>query len=467
MGKDLTRIESHFWGRSSQADLPVGFLKDAVSVASDLVIKLDRSGQIIDVFANPYASIIGSIEHWRGRSIDDVLTEESVPKLHAHIEALKSGKGEPIRVTELNHSDGTIVDVPIRYTLMPSPDLEYILLLGKDLTPVAKVQQDLVNAQLALEREYERLLGYESLYRAILDLSREAIVLVNAENGNVQSANAAALKLLGVSRAQFEDTAFAKHFSPSNLAARLAEIDHETAQPTPLNVKTKAGDAEVTITPRMLRLSGRIFALHTITPSGTSRKRSDERLLEQWKDLFERTSDAIVLVDTDKRIVSCNQSFLKMCDATTDSDIEGQAISEFLSRGSVDVKIITDKIAEVGHIKNYSVGIRSIFGTAQDTSASVTKFNDGSSLDLAFVFRPTPLARSEGNEGQVGSSDSFTKLVGSAPLKEIVAGTTDVIEKLCITAALDITNQNKVAAANLLGLSRQSLYEKLRKYELL
>jgi DNA-binding NtrC family response regulator len=58
-------------------------------------------------------------------------------------------------------------------------------------------------------------------------------------------------------------------------------------------------------------------------------------------------------------------------------------------------------------------------------------------------------------------------LVGTSPLKEIVAATADVVEKLCIETAVELTNNNRVAAAEMLGLSRQSLYVKLRKYDLL
>lgn len=57
--------------------------------------------------------------------------------------------------------------------------------------------------------------------------------------------------------------------------------------------------------------------------------------------------------------------------------------------------------------------------------------------------------------------------MGATTLKEIVAETTDVIEKMCIETALELTDDNRVAAAEMLGLSRQSLYVKLRKYALL
>ena len=42
----------------------------------------------------------------------------------------------------------------------------------------------------------------------------------------------------------------------------------------------------------------------------------------------------------------------------------------------------------------------------------------------------------------------------------------DVIDRLCIEAALEITGDNRASAAEILGLSRQSLYVKLRRYGL-
>jgi DNA-binding NtrC family response regulator len=58
----------------------------------------------------------------------------------------------------------------------------------------------------------------------------------------------------------------------------------------------------------------------------------------------------------------------------------------------------------------------------------------------------------------------MTELVGRLPLKDIVRETTDLIEQLCIEAALQLTGDNRASAAEMLGLSRQSLYIKLRRF---
>ena len=64
------------------------------------------------------------------------------------------------------------------------------------------------------------------------------------------------------------------------------------------------------------------------------------------------------------------------------------------------------------------------------------------------------------------SVEQLTELIGRMSLKELVREATDVIERLCIEAALELTGDNRASAAEMLGLSRQSLYVKLRRYGL-
>ena len=64
------------------------------------------------------------------------------------------------------------------------------------------------------------------------------------------------------------------------------------------------------------------------------------------------------------------------------------------------------------------------------------------------------------------SREQLTELIGRVPLKDLVRETTDVIERMCIEAALKLTGDNRATAAEMLGLSRQSLYVKLHRYGL-
>jgi DNA-binding NtrC family response regulator len=82
--------------------------------------------------------------------------------------------------------------------------------------------------------------------------------------------------------------------------------------------------------------------------------------------------------------------------------------------------------------------------------------------DIERRLKPEP----EAGKAMTRSVSELTELVGRTPLKDIVSETTDLIEQLCIETALGMSNDNRASAALLLGLSRQSLYVKLRRYGL-
>ena len=63
--------------------------------------------------------------------------------------------------------------------------------------------------------------------------------------------------------------------------------------------------------------------------------------------------------------------------------------------------------------------------------------------------------------------DRTSSFSGTVPLKELVRSSTEEIERMCIETALKMTGNNRASAAELLGLSRQSLYVKLRRFGLI
>jgi transcriptional regulator PpsR len=101
---------------------------------------------------------------------------------------------------------------------------------------------------------------------------------------------------------------------------------------------------------------------------------------------------------------------------------------------------------------------------------SVSLLSDRSAPTIGFVIRDVSRAEAARTPGAAASEEgmrNIMELVGSSPLREIVAQTADVVEKMCIETAVELTRNNRVAAAEMLGLSRQSLYVKLRKYGLI
>ena len=88
---------------------------------------------------------------------------------------------------------------------------------------------------------------------------------------------------------------------------------------------------------------------------------------------------------------------------------------------------------------------------------------------FGFVIRPIARRMRElppGPQDMPRSVDQLTDMVGRMSLKDIVRESTDLIERLCIEAALSYTADNRASAAEILGLSRQSLYSKLRRHNI-
>jgi DNA-binding NtrC family response regulator len=94
---------------------------------------------------------------------------------------------------------------------------------------------------------------------------------------------------------------------------------------------------------------------------------------------------------------------------------------------------------------------------------------NGDDPTYGFFFHQLSGARSRdampaSSGGMADSVAQLSQLVGRMPMKEIVGETSTMIERMCIQAALELTQNNRASAAEMLGLSRQSLYVKLHRY---
>jgi transcriptional regulator PpsR len=120
-------------------------------------------------------------------------------------------------------------------------------------------------------------------------------------------------------------------------------------------------------------------------------------------------------------------------------------------------------------VKLFATKLRSEYGTESDVEISVSAHREGGVEQLAFFIRD--VGRRIGGDPKISSGlprsvEQITQQVGRVPLKELVRQSSDLVEKLCIEKALEVTGDNKASAAELLGVSRQGLYVKLNRHNL-
>jgi PAS domain-containing protein len=438
-GSRVTSRGQEYWAGSSMPLVSPDILGELIAATSDLAFVISLHGEILSVMSRKAGAEFGAVHRWQGRNIRDVLTSESVDKLDAKLELFLANTDCELPI-ELNHVEAS-VQFPIQYTFHRLGPDGSLLILGRDLRPIAETQQQLVKTQIALEQDYEQRRDFDTRYRVLMEASTDALVFINATSGRITDLNRNAAKLLGASRNDLMGGAAAQIFD-GRRKGELLETLHNLA------ISDRYAPTELMVRASKLTLS--------VQPS--------------LQAFYEDAIDAIVFTDAAGVIRSANDSFLNLADAGHITNVKGRQISDFLVRGGVDQKIMLENAARTGQMRIYATKLVGDYDVDRAVEVSATYLADNTSPSFVFVIRDTSHAefgRPAADPVSRDSTQSVIELVGNATLKDIVADTTDVIEKMCIETAVDLTGNNRVAAAEMLGLSRQSLYVKLRKFGLL
>jgi transcriptional regulator PpsR len=145
------------------------------------------------------------------------------------------------------------------------------------------------------------------------------------------------------------------------------------------------------------------------------------------------------------------------------------SLDQWIGRDGVDFNVLMANLRQRGTVRLFSTTMRGELGAQTDIEISAASAMNGGSPEYSFAIRNIAgRVRADPRRGRElpHSVEQLTELVGRVSLKELVRETTDMIERLCIEAALELTQDNRASAAEMLGLSRQSLYVKLRRYGL-
>lgn len=449
----------------SFANLKAGFVASLVTAAADIAMLIDGAGVISDIALND-ETLLGSVgKTWIGSRFVDVVTVDSrgkAEKLLAENAVIAIGSWR-----EVNHSIPGSDDLPISYSIVTLSQDGQRLALGRDQRAIAMLQQKLVETQLALESDYTRLRNAEAQYRVLFDTASEAIVIVDAANCKILEANIFARRTIEadghrILGANLENL-FARR-SRSDLeeliAATRASGSTETA-----DLVLFSGDKSISVVASFYRQQGatRVSLRFDLAVQGTLDPNAHDLIAKAGREL----PDAIVVTDTELQVVAANGSFLDLAEIATSAQAIGRSFGEMIGRRGLEMGVVKTAIDTNVSVRCFSTIMTTAFGASVDVELSGAAMNESGRRFYSFSLRrvsrgqPTTLAAKP-----LHSANEMTNLVGHAPLREIVRKSVDIIEQLCIEAALDITGNNRTSASEMLGLSRQSLYSKLRRYNI-
>lgn len=454
-------------GDSMTGSLSAGMAATMLAAVGDVAFILSPEGAVLDISVSDSDLAKHGFADWVGTPLIDTVTVESRVKIDDMLTEAVKPVGAP-RWRQVNHvvAGG---DVAVRYLMMALGDEGRLIAIGRDMRATAALQQRLLQSQQAIERDYIRLRQTETRYRLLFDVVSEPVLIVDADDRRISEANPAAYRLLDAAPGELAGVAIQTIVAAGqrdDLIAYLgaAEAADDLA-PIALRLVDNRGDAKISA--RLFRQARKALFIVRIDAAGgaTGGKPMDATLGE----VIERMPDAFVLVGGDLNVLSANAAFLEMTQMPSMDRVVGARLDTWLGRPGIDVDLIIAQLREHGSVRNVASILRGAAGSKDSIELAGVSAPMGDGECYGFTIRDVGRRERSGNDGAGDvprSVGQLTELVGRMSLKDIVRESTDLIERLCIEAALVYTSDNRASAAEILGVSRQSLYSKLHRHGL-
>lgn len=429
-------------------------------VAGDVTLVLDDTGTILDTAFDP--SEFPGFDSWIGTNWIETVTDESRPKVMEMLAAARRGEVQHWR--QVNHPtrDGI---VPVRYAVLNVNGGEHRIAFGRDLREAGKLQQRLLQVQQSLERDYLRMRQLEARYRLLFERSAEAVLIVEAGSLRIREANPAAHTLLGARQGSLPSKKVLGFIDKRSRDAIQTMVGSAQASESiaPIDIKISKGSRDVQASLVGFTQDRGQFLLMRFTTGEGDAAEGDSPVLR----LLDEMPDAFVVADSNLEIISANHAFVEMVEAASADQLRGRHLSETIGRPGIDLDLIEGQIDQHGAARNVTTVVRSGHDLEGEPVEISAVRSGGDDPLFAFVVRPIGRRLRDlppGTQDLPRSVEQLTDLVGRMSLKDIVRESTDLIERLCIEAALSYTSDNRASAAEILGLSRQSLYSKLHRH---
>ncbi|GAB1717013.1 MAG: transcriptional regulator PpsR [Nitrobacter sp.] len=464
-------VKAFRYPKESLGDLKADIAATLIAATADVALALDGDGVIRDM-AFQRADLpleLKNTDQWVGRSWQATVAEESQIKIEQMLEEAAAHKVPRWREIRCPATRGP--DVPFLFSAIAIEDRRRNVAIGRDLRAAAALQQKLVEAQMVIERDYSRMRNVESRYRILFQMYSEPVLIVDAATHRVVEANPAASILTDGSLAHLVGKLFPDALPIDDPSVAQGIAFALRAQSRIENKRLSLGDGRQFVLDGMLfRQDLSSFFLLRFAPVATAYVLpAKPDLTLQMQQFVEDAADGFVLTDHEGHLLHANAAFLQLAQIDSEKRVHGERIDRWIGKSSVDFDILLLNLRQQRSLKLFSSVVRGELGSPVDVEISAAMLGSEADPNLGFIVRDVGrrIGGSIAPHSEIPRSrEQLVELIGRVPLKELVRETTDVIERMCIEAALKLTGDNRATAAEMLGLSRQSLYVKLRRFGL-
>jgi transcriptional regulator PpsR len=444
-----------------------------IAAAADVAVILDQDGIVSDraFQREAFALEFADNDNWVGKPWRDTVTVESRNKID---EMLRDVQGGALRNgRQVNYPAVRGADIPILFSVAPVGQTNQSIAFGRDLRAFATLQQRVVEVQQSFDRDYSRIRHIETRYRILFQMAPEPVFIAELANQKIVEANPAARQLPGP-KGKIIGLTLPNLLEKSSLPAleTLLSGVRSNGRADNISLRLAGGGAEMLATAFLFRQGNEKLLLlrlnHPAPSSDQIAGLTDSR--EKMLQLIERLPDGFVVTNQDGIIIAANEAFLELSQLRNEGQAQGRRLDQWLGHPGVDFAVLLNNLREFGTVRLFATVMRDEFDAENEVEVSAGTVLNAGEPCYGFAIRGISRRVRQPETAQRSfpkSLEQIIELIGRVSLKDLVREATDVIERLSIEAALSMTGNNRASAAEVLGVSRQSLYVKMRRHGLI
>jgi transcriptional regulator PpsR len=441
----------------------------AISVAQpDVTLVLDNDGVINDAtLAN---SISGEgVAGWIGRPWFETVGEVGIDRVRRMVADARATGISAFGQVSQRFPSGR--ELPIEYAAARVAGRAGLVAIGKNLQGVAELHSQLMAAQQAREQEYWKLREVETRYRLLFDTSNQAVVIVRADSLRIAEVNMAAIRSLGFAQgSEILDDVVAG--DQDKLRAMLGRVREQGRAPS---ILVHVGSSRTPWTVRASLLtaepgSSYLLQFEPLRPRALAGKDSTPPLA----GLIERMPDGYVVLDQDGVVRRANRAFLDLTQSAVEASVIGKRLGHWFAVPGSEANLLAG-VQRHRTVRLFPATLEGDLGTEVAVEITAVGDRDAAPTHYGVLMRDVTRRQTQHEPPEAGrlpanglgaALGTVSEGLGTDTMPNLVRDTVEAVERHCIAEALGRVRGNRSAAAELLGVSRQSLYAKLNRYGL-
>ena len=458
---------------SALAGLAPALAATFASISGDIALVIGADGVIRSV---ALAEAAHQANQWVGMPFVDAVTRDTRGKIAQLLRDVDSTGVSRRREVNLPGAEGR--DIPMAFAAIRLGAQGPVLAVGRDLRAIAAIQQRFVEAQQELERDYWKRRQAESRYRLLFQVATDAVLMVDAATLAIVEANGAAAELFGLSTDQLVGQSVSAGMAAGSRPAvdellvsarssgRAAEIRARLGGPP---TAERPGLIDISATPFRAEIEGSTALLLLVRARSVSER--GMAAVNPLAAYVEQTPDAVVITDSSGRVLMANPAFQSLCPAgMAEAEFKGRLLTELLGDPGHGLAGLLSEVRRNGIASQVRAPIGGVGKSAPaevEVSAALLTESDQACIGLT-LRRHAPRLHPglPALDGLATAVDNLAAQLGRVSLPELMQGASHLAERHLLCDALQQARGHSASAADLLGITPESLAHRLQRHGL-